>query len=93
MIAKVYYIMSPFSIKVYDEFVERSVERAKNRTVGDPFDMNNEQGPQVEQFSFSGFDTLTLPMIRWTRSRWRRSWAMWSLANRQEFACNECPSH
>ena len=48
MIAKVYYIMSPFSIKVYDEFVERSVERAKNRTVGDPFDMNNEQGPQVE---------------------------------------------
>ena len=35
---------------MYDEFVERSVERAKNRTIGDPFDMNNEQGPQVEQF-------------------------------------------
>merc|ERR1739844_434376 len=35
--------------EVYDEFVERSVERAKNRTVGDPFDMNNEQGPQVDQ--------------------------------------------
>ena len=33
--------------QVYDEFVERSVERAKNRTIGDPFDMNNEQGPQV----------------------------------------------
>merc|ERR1719365_252344 len=35
--------------EVYDEFVERSVERAKNRTIGDPFDMNNEQGPQVDQ--------------------------------------------
>ncbi|XP_046373569.2 aldehyde dehydrogenase, mitochondrial-like [Haliotis rufescens] len=34
--------------KVYDEFVERSVERAKNRTVGNPFD-NVEQGPQVDE--------------------------------------------
>ncbi|KAK4304831.1 hypothetical protein Pmani_023235 [Petrolisthes manimaculis] len=33
---------------VYDEFVERSVERAKVRTVGDPFDMKTEQGPQVD---------------------------------------------
>jgi aldehyde dehydrogenase (NAD+) len=32
---------------VYDEFVERSVERAKQRTVGDPFNEANEQGPQV----------------------------------------------
>lgn len=32
---------------VYDEFVERSVERAKVRTVGDPFDFKTEQGPQV----------------------------------------------
>lgn len=32
---------------VYDEFVERSVERAKVRTVGDPFDLKTEQGPQV----------------------------------------------
>jgi acyl-CoA reductase-like NAD-dependent aldehyde dehydrogenase len=32
---------------IYDEFVERSVERAKKRTVGDPFDPKNEQGPQV----------------------------------------------
>ena len=31
----------------YDEFVERSVERAKKRTVGDPFNPANEQGPQV----------------------------------------------
>ena len=33
--------------KVYDEFVEKSTERAKSRTVGDPYDANNEQGPQV----------------------------------------------
>jgi len=33
---------------IYDEFVERSVERAKKRTVGDPFDMNTEQGPQID---------------------------------------------
>lgn len=32
---------------IYDEFVERSVERAKKRTVGDPFDLGTEQGPQV----------------------------------------------
>lgn len=32
---------------IYDEFVERSVERAKQRTVGNPFDPCNEQGPQV----------------------------------------------
>lgn len=38
--------------KIYDEFVERSVERAKNRTVGDPFDLNTEQGPQVDKDQF-----------------------------------------
>lgn len=35
--------------KIYDEFVERSAERAKKRTVGNPFDFNIEQGPQVDQ--------------------------------------------
>lgn len=35
--------------KIYDEFVERSVERAKKRIVGDPFDLKTEQGPQVDQ--------------------------------------------
>jgi len=34
---------------IYDEFVERSVERANKRTVGDPFDVKNEQGPQVDE--------------------------------------------
>lgn len=33
---------------IYDEFVKRSVERAKRRTVGDPFDPSNENGPQVD---------------------------------------------
>lgn len=35
---------------VYDEFVERSVERAKKKIVGDPFDFKTEQGPQVMYF-------------------------------------------
>lgn len=34
---------------IYDEFVRRSVERAKRRTVGSPFDPTTEQGPQVSQ--------------------------------------------
>ena len=38
--------------KVYDEFVERSTERAQRRTVGDPLDRNTEQGPQVDDDQF-----------------------------------------
>ncbi|KAM3877309.1 retinal dehydrogenase 2 isoform 2-T2 [Diretmus argenteus] len=34
---------------VYDEFVRRSVERAKRRIVGSPFDPTTEQGPQISQ--------------------------------------------
>ena len=37
---------------IYDEFVEKSVARAMKRTVGDPFDAKNEQGPQVDQEQF-----------------------------------------
>lgn len=37
---------------IYDEFVERSVERAKKRTVGNPFDVKNDQGPQVDKEQF-----------------------------------------
>ena len=33
---------------IYDEFVKRSVERAKKRTTGDPFKPENENGPQVD---------------------------------------------
>lgn len=32
---------------IYDEFVEKSAARAKSRVVGNPFDLNVEQGPQV----------------------------------------------
>src|SRR5215468_3191471 len=39
--------------RCYDEFVERSVARAKRRTVGDPFDRLTEQGPQVDQEQFN----------------------------------------
>jgi len=35
--------------KIYDAFVEKSVEMAKKRTVGDPFDSNIQQGPQIDE--------------------------------------------
>ena len=35
---------------IYDEFVKRSVERAKKRTTGDPFNAGNENGPQVKLY-------------------------------------------
>ncbi len=38
--------------KAYDQFVEKSVARAKSRTVGDPFDAKTEQGPQVDDAQF-----------------------------------------
>lgn len=38
--------------KCYDEFVAKSVERAKQRVVGDPFDAETEQGPQVDKEQF-----------------------------------------
>ncbi|VDP84632.1 unnamed protein product [Echinostoma caproni] len=34
---------------IYDKFVEFSAELAKNRVVGDPFDVKTEQGPQVDE--------------------------------------------
>ncbi|XP_008335182.1 retinal dehydrogenase 2 [Cynoglossus semilaevis] len=34
---------------IYEEFVRRSVERAKRRTVGSPFDPTTEQGPQISR--------------------------------------------
>src|SRR5579863_5530138 len=37
---------------IYDRFVEKSGERARKRTVGDPFDPKTEQGPQVDQSQF-----------------------------------------
>src|SRR5450432_3417645 len=37
---------------IYDRFVEKSGERARKRTVGDPFDPKTEQGPQVDEAQF-----------------------------------------
>ncbi|MBE9143491.1 aldehyde dehydrogenase family protein [Planktothrix mougeotii] len=39
--------------KCYDEFVAKTVERAKQRVVGDPFDPQTQQGPQVDQEQFN----------------------------------------
>ncbi|CAD5125562.1 DgyrCDS13765 [Dimorphilus gyrociliatus] len=36
---------------IYEEFVKRSVERAKKRVVGDGFDKKSESGPQVDEDS------------------------------------------
>uniref|UniRef100_A0A8C7ALA0 Aldehyde dehydrogenase 1 family member A3 n=1 Tax=Neovison vison TaxID=452646 RepID=A0A8C7ALA0_NEOVI len=38
--------------QIYTEFVRRSVEHAKKRPVGDPFDVRTEQGPQIDQKQF-----------------------------------------
>jgi len=37
---------------IYDAFVQKSVERAKRRTTGDPFDAKNEAGPQIDDDQF-----------------------------------------
>ncbi|KAJ8436880.1 hypothetical protein Cgig2_004375 [Carnegiea gigantea] len=37
---------------IYDEVVNKLVEKAKNWTVGDPFDPNVKQGPQVDKKQF-----------------------------------------
>jgi aldehyde dehydrogenase (NAD+) len=39
--------------KIYDEFVQRSAERARRRTVGNPLDTRTEQGPQVDNDQFT----------------------------------------
>lgn len=38
--------------QIYQEFVQRSVECAKKRLVGDPMDAKTEQGPQIDQEQF-----------------------------------------
>ena len=38
--------------KCYEEFVARTIERAKRRVVGNPFDLDTEQGPQISQVQF-----------------------------------------
>jgi aldehyde dehydrogenase (NAD+) len=38
--------------RVHDQFVEKMLKKAKTRKVGDPFDPETEQGPQVSQEQF-----------------------------------------
>ncbi|XP_075063767.1 retinaldehyde dehydrogenase 3 [Mixophyes fleayi] len=38
---------------VYPEFVKRSVDYAKKRLLGDPFEFNTEQGPQIDKKQFN----------------------------------------
>src|SRR3989337_2858185 len=38
--------------RVHDEFVAKVVARAKSRRLGDPFDPETTQGPQVDQAQF-----------------------------------------
>lgn len=66
---------------VYEEFLERSVERAKRRLVGDPFDLKTEQGPQVT-LGLGCNRVIVEPLLissvltsRWTWSSSTRSWA------------------
>ncbi len=37
---------------IYDEFVEKSIARARKRTVGDPLDPHTDQGPQISEAQF-----------------------------------------
>jgi len=38
--------------EIYDKFLEKTVERAKRRTVGDPMNDKNESGPQIDEDQF-----------------------------------------
>jgi aldehyde dehydrogenase (NAD+) len=38
--------------KVYEAMVEKLAERSQNRKLGDPFDAQTEQGPQIDQAQF-----------------------------------------
>ena len=76
---------------VYDEFVERSVERAKvglespcdlarPGLSGTPSTWPTSRGLRCPQ--------STGPSPRWTGSRWRRSWGTWSRARPRAPGCS-----
>ena len=44
---------------IYDEFVKKSIEMAKKRVDGNPFDEKTESGPQVRNFA----NYIKLPVI------------------------------
>lgn len=37
---------------IYDEFLERTMEKARQRRVGNPFELDTQQGPQVDREQF-----------------------------------------
>lgn len=82
---------------IYDEFMERSIERAKKRVVGNPFDLKTEQGPQVTSSSLSQTQFLSIDnhwlltlfflsvlLWRWTRSSLTRFWATSAVGREKE---------
>ncbi|KAL5004464.1 hypothetical protein ScPMuIL_017920 [Solemya velum] len=44
--------------EIYEEFVRKSIEKAKGRKVGDPFESHNENGPQIDDEQFKKIFTL-----------------------------------
>ncbi|KAJ8299833.1 hypothetical protein KUTeg_022580 [Tegillarca granosa] len=38
---------------IYDKFVERSIQKAQQRKVGDPYDQSTQHGPQVDEEQFN----------------------------------------
>jgi aldehyde dehydrogenase (NAD+) len=43
---------------IYDEFVKKAAEKASQRKVGDPFDSDTQQGPQVSKEQFDKINEL-----------------------------------
>ncbi|GFS35720.1 aldehyde dehydrogenase, mitochondrial [Nephila pilipes] len=43
---------------IYNDFVEKSVEMAKKKIVGDPFDSKTQQGPQIDETQMNRILTL-----------------------------------
>ena len=38
---------------IYDEFMKKSIERAKKRKLGNPFEASTEQGPQIDEDQYN----------------------------------------
>lgn len=61
---------------IYDKFVQKAVEKAKNRKVGDPWADGTEQGPQVSKTLIpkTNINVKYFLHFRLTKSNWTRSW-------------------
>ena len=69
---------------IHDEFVQRSVELAKQRIVGDPFDPSTQQGPLVESAD-QRVDRMKrrLRFPRLAKNNWNEYWNTFVWAPRQ----------